>query len=178
MSRIGKKPIELPEKVKVDISPSRVKVTGPKGSLETDYKDIVEITQDGNHVLVKTRRDNKRDSSFQGLYQRLIRNMVIGVTEGFSRELEIVGLGYRANMEGKNLVLNVGFSHPVNITPSEGITFEVPEAGKIVVKGIDKHLVGQTAADIRALRPPEPYKGKGVRYKSEYVRRKVGKTGG
>ena len=178
MSRIGKIPITLPKGVSVNITGNTVAVKGPKGRLEMAFNDYVRVAQDKEELRVERLRNDKKSRAFQGLYQRLISNMVTGVSEGFSKELEIVGLGYKAQKEGASLLLNLGYSHPISFEPPEGITIDVPSANRVVVNGIDKQKVGQVAANIRGFRPPEPYKGKGVRYVGEYVRRKVGKTGG
>lgn len=177
MSRIGKLPVTLPAGVKAEAANGRVKITGPKGALEQafDTKLHVEVT-DGS--IAVSRPDDTPDSRAKhGLVRALIQNMVTGVTHGWTRDLEIQGVGYRANMEGKKLNLQLGFSHPLVIEPPDGIQFAVEGTTNIKISGIDRQLVGQTAANVRGWRPPEPYKGKGIRYKSEYVRRKVGKTG-
>lgn len=176
MSRIGKQPIPVPSGVEVKIDGSTVSVKGPKGELSRTFSELMVITiEDG--VITVTRPDDSREArSLHGLTRTLISNMVVGVSEGFFRNLEIVGVGYRATLKGSDLELALGFSHPVVITPEAGITFEVPAPTKITVRGIDKQRVGQIAAEIRAWRKPEPYKGKGVRYEGEYVRRKLGKA--
>lgn len=176
MSRIGKQPIPVPSGVEVAINGTQVTVKGPKGTLtQTFDKDIIIELEDGA-IVVKRPSDERRHRSLHGLTRTLIANMVKGVSEGFQKELEIIGVGYRAALKGSDLDLSLGFSHPVIVTPEEGITFEVPAPTKIVVKGIDKQRVGQVAAEIRKIRPPEPYKGKGVRYAGEQVRRKLGKA--
>ncbi len=176
MSRIGKQPIPVPSGVEVKIDGSTVGVKGPKGQLESTFSDVLSISMEDDSVVV-TRPDDSRDArSLHGLTRTLIANMVIGVSEGYSKNLEIVGVGYRAVLKGSDLELALGFSHPVVIKPEAGITFEVPAPTKITVSGIDKQRVGQVAAEIRAWRKPEPYKGKGVRYEGEYVRRKLGKA--
>ncbi|MCL4078550.1 50S ribosomal protein L6 [Coriobacteriia bacterium Es71-Z0120] len=176
MSRIGKQPIPVPSGVEVAINGTEVTVKGPKGTLtQTFDKDMIIELEDGA-IVVKRPSDERRHRSLHGLTRTLIANMVKGVSEGFQKELEIVGVGYRAALKGSDLDLSLGFSHPVIVTPEEGITFEVPAPTKIVVKGIDKQRVGQVAAEIRKIRPPEPYKGKGVRYAGEQVRRKLGKA--
>ncbi|MDI6713149.1 MAG: 50S ribosomal protein L6 [Anaerosomatales bacterium] len=176
MSRIGKQPIPVPSGVEVAINGSEVTVKGPKGTLtQTFDKDMIIELEDGA-IVVKRPSDERRHRSLHGLTRTLIANMVQGVSEGFQKELEIVGVGYRAALKGSDLDLSLGFSHPVVIKPEEGIAFEVPAPTKIVVKGIDKQRVGQVAAEIRKIRPPEPYKGKGVRYAGEHVRRKLGKA--
>ena len=176
MSRIGKLPIPVPSGVTVKITPTNVSVKGPKGTLEVETLGRVEVTQEGEELLVKRFAEDKQSKAYHGLYQRLIGNCVTGVTEGFKKELEIQGVGYRAQMKGKNLALSVGYSHPVEITPPAGVTISTPKQTEIIVEGADKQAVGQVAANIRSYRPPEPYKGKGVRYKDEYVARKVGKA--
>ena len=176
MSRIGKQPIPVPSGVEVKIDGSTVTVKGPKGELTQTFTDVLTIElQDG--TLVVTRPDDSRTArSLHGLTRTLVANMVIGVSDGFSKNLEIVGVGYRAILKGSDLELQLGFSHPVVITAEQGITFEVPQPTRITVRGIDKQQVGQVAADIRKWRKPEPYKGKGVRYEGERVRRKLGKA--
>ena len=177
MSRIGKNPITLPSGVELAVEGARVKVKGPKGTLERTLDERITVSIDGDTVTL-TRADDERDSrALHGLSRALVANMVTGVSEGYRKELQAVGVGYRANLQGRKLELQVGFSHPVLIEAPAGIDFEVPEPTRIVVSGIDKELVGQTAADIRRVRPPEPYKGKGIRYANEHVRRKAGKTG-
>ena len=175
MSRIGRQPIPLPAGVTVAIEPETVHVNGPKGELsERIHKDI-EVTQDGEQLLVSRPTDRGEHRALHGLTRSLVANMVHGVTTGYEKRLEIQGVGYRAQLKGKNLELALGYSHPVAIDAPEGIEFEVPQPTEVIVRGIDKQLVGQVAADIRKRRPPEPYKGKGIRYEGEYVRRKVGK---
>lgn len=177
MSRVGNKPVDLPEGVDVKVDGSLVKVKGSKGELERSFHERIGFDLDNGTVTV-TRPDDARESrALHGLSRALLHNMVIGVSDGFRKELEIQGVGYRASMKGSNLELLVGFSHPVVVEAPEGITFEVPEQTRIIVSGIDKELVGQVAANIRKVRPPEPYKGKGIRYVGEYVRRKAGKAG-
>jgi large subunit ribosomal protein L6 len=177
MSRIGNKPVDLPDGVDVQIDGQMVKVKGSKGELERLFHERISFDLDDGVVTV-TRPDDARESrALHGLSRALLANMVAGVTDGFSKELEIQGVGYRASLQGRNLELLVGFSHPVEIEAPEGITFEVPEQTRIIVSGIDKEQVGQVAANIRKVRPPEPYKGKGIRYVGEYVRRKAGKAG-
>ena len=175
MSRIGRQPIELPAGVMVAISPGRVQVNGPLGELSQQVPARMTIEKQDETIVVTRPTDRGPDRSLHGLTRSLIANMVDGVTKGFEKILEIQGVGYRANLRGNDLELAVGFSHPVIITPREGISFEVPQPTQIIVKGIDKQMVGQTAAEIRKVRPPEPYKGKGIRYEGEHVRRKVGK---
>ena len=175
MSRIGKKPIELPAGVNVAISAGRVQVNGPLGELSQDVPQRMQIEQEDGQIVVTRPTERGEDRALHGLTRTIVANMVEGVTKGFEKRLEIQGVGYRASLRGTSLELNVGFSHPVVIEPRAGITFEVPAPTQIVVKGIDKQQVGQTAAEVRSVRPPEPYKGKGIRYEGEYVRRKVGK---
>jgi large subunit ribosomal protein L6 len=175
MSRIGRKPIELPAGVLVAISPGRVQVNGPLGELTQAVPGRMQIEKSDSEITVTRPSDRGDDRALHGLTRTLIANMVDGVTKGFEKQLEIQGVGYRAQLKGTDLELAVGFSHPVTIRPRQGITFEVPAPNQIVVKGIDKQMVGQTAAEIRKVRPPEPYKGKGIRYVGEQVRRKVGK---
>lgn len=178
MSRIGKLPITLPAGVTVTVSPeNEVVVKGKNGELKEKFSPEITIKQDDGVITVTRSSDKKEVRALHGLTRALLSNMVTGVSEGFQKTLEIVGVGYRAALQGNKLNLGLGYSHPVEVIQPDGITFEVPEANKIVVKGIDKQHVGQVAANIRALRPPEPYKGKGIRYQGEYVRRKVGKTG-
>lgn len=177
MSRIGKAPIELPKDVTVSVKDGVVEVKGPKGSLTQDINPALSLEEDDGVVTISRSNDERQTRALHGLTRALIANMVVGVTEGFSKELTIIGVGYRAALKGKSLELQVGFSHPVSVEALDGVTFEVPEPTKIIVDGIDKQKVGQMAADIRAVRPPEPYKGKGIRYTDEYVRRKAGKAG-
>jgi large subunit ribosomal protein L6 len=175
MSRIGKRPIEIPAGVTVTVDPGRVTVHGPHGELRQAVPPRILIAEDNGTLTVSRPTERGEDRALHGLTRTLIANMVEGVTKGFEKRLEIQGVGYRAALAGSNLELQVGYSHPVRITPREGITFEVPTPTQVVVKGIDKQAVGQTAAEIRKVRPPEPYKGKGIRYEGEQVRRKVGK---
>lgn len=177
MSRIGKMPVPVPSGVSIDIDGRRVKVKGPKGELNRDFHERVSITLDDGDAIVERADDSRESRALHGLSRALLANMVEGVSEGFKRELEVVGVGYRAALKGRDLEMQLGFSHPVNFSAPDGITFEVPEATKIVITGIDKELVGQVAANIRKIRPPEPYKGKGVRYSGEHIRRKAGKAG-
>lgn len=177
MSRIGRKPISLPPGVEIKIEDGVITVTGPKGVLSQSIPEDITIDQQAGELLVTRPSDAKKHRAFHGLTRALVANMVTGVTTGFEKKLEMVGVGYRAQMQGSKLVINIGFSHPVEVEPPAGIEFEVPAVTKITVKGIDKQLVGNTAADIRAIRKPEPYKGKGLRYENEVVRRKAGKTG-
>jgi large subunit ribosomal protein L6 len=175
MSRIGRKPISLPEAVTVEIAPGQVAVKGPKGELEQRLSPDMKVEQADGEVTIQRPTDRGEHRALHGLTRSLIANMVEGVTNGFEKQLEIQGVGYRAQLKGKNLEMALGYSHPVTVEPPEGIEFVVPQPTEIVVKGIDKQLVGQVAADIRKRRPPEPYKGKGIRYKDEQVLRKVGK---
>ena len=175
MSRIGKRPIEVPSGVIVSIDPGRVTVSGPKGELRQDVPQRMEIAQEDGTVTITRPTERGEDRALHGLTRTLIANMVEGVTNGFSKRLEIQGVGYRAALRGTDLELNVGFSHSVVLKAPAGITFEVPVPTQVVVRGNDKQQVGQIAAEIRKVRPPEPYKGKGIRYEGEYVRRKVGK---
>jgi large subunit ribosomal protein L6 len=175
MSRIGRKPIEIPSEVNVAVDPGRVMVNGPLGELQSQIPHRIKVERDGDTLVVTRPTERGDDRALHGLTRSLVANMVEGVTKGFEKRLEIQGVGYRAALRGTSLELNVGFSHPVVKEAPAGITFEVPTPTQIVVKGIDKQQVGQIAAEIRKARPPEPYKGKGIRYEGEYVRRKVGK---
>jgi len=177
VSRIGRKPISLPPGVEIKIEDNIITVKGPKGVLSQAIPEDITINQQESELLVTRPSDAKRHRAMHGLARALVANMVTGVTTGFEKKLEMVGVGYRAQLQGSKLVINIGFSHPVEVDPPQGIEFEVPAVTKITVKGIDKQLVGNTAADIRAIRKPEPYKGKGLRYENEAVRRKAGKTG-
>lgn len=178
MSRIGRLPVELPSGVEVDIKGTLVRVKGPKGELQHTFPDVVSFKIEDGQVIVERASDEKYHKSMHGTARAVVNNMVVGVSEGFMKELEINGVGYRAEMSGSNLVLSLGFSHPVEMEPPEGITFGVEDRGRLIqISGPDKQAVGQTAAVIRKIRPPEPYKGKGIRYKGEYVRRKAGKAG-
>ncbi|MBN1484958.1 MAG: 50S ribosomal protein L6 [Chloroflexia bacterium] len=178
MSRVGKKPIPVPQGVEISIKTDEVVVKGPKGVLRQPLLQGIDVSLEGAEVLVRRQSDAKPHRARHGLMRSLIANMVTGVTDGFSKELQIVGTGYRAELDGLDLVLQLGFSHPVRIVPPEGITFEVAGRNdRVIVSGSNKVLVGQQAANIRALRKPEPYLGKGVRYLGEYVRRKAGKAG-
>jgi large subunit ribosomal protein L6 len=177
MSRIGKQPITIPSGVEVTISGRRVAVKGPKGELALDAPQDITVARDGDDVVVTRPDDEREHRSLHGLTRSLVHNMVVGVSEGFSRELEIVGVGYRAAAQGPGKVeLQVGYSHPVSVDAPDGITFEVPTPNRIVVRGADKQQVGQVAANIRKVRKPEPYKGKGIRYADERVLRKAGKS--
>ncbi len=175
MSRIGRKPVPVPDAVTVTLAPGNVVVKGPKGELTQTYSQDMTVSQEDGTILVARPTDRGEHRALHGLTRSLIANMVEGVTDGFEKRLEIQGVGYRAALKGKNLELALGFSHPVSIEAPAGIEFEVPQPTEIIVRGIDKQLVGQVAADIRKRRPPEPYKGKGIRYRDEQVLRKVGK---
>jgi large subunit ribosomal protein L6 len=177
MSRVGNAPISVPDGVEVTIDGTGVTVAGPKGTLSRSFSDRVSFSLEEGVVTVARHDEERTSKALHGLSRALVANMVIGVSEGFVRELQTVGVGYRAALQGTTLELQVGFSHSVWIEAPEGIEFEVPEQTKIFVRGIDKEKVGQAAANIRAVRPPEPYKGKGIRYAGEYVRRKAGKAG-
>ncbi|MCR4771915.1 MAG: 50S ribosomal protein L6 [Oscillospiraceae bacterium] len=177
MSRIGRSPITIPAGVEVKIDGRHVAVKGPKGSLEMDIHPAMKAEIEGNEIHVTRPDDEKENRSLHGLTRSLINNMVVGVTKGFSKELQVNGVGYRAQKQGKQLIMNLGFSHQVTVDEIPGITIDVPAQDRIIINGIDKQLVGQFAADVREKRPPEPYKGKGIRYVDEVVRRKEGKTG-
>ncbi|AWI07324.1 50S ribosomal protein L6 [Clostridium drakei] len=178
MSRIGKLPVAIPSGATVTVTPDNVVTAkGPKGQLVRAMSNDVNIVIEDNHVIVTRDNDAKQVRALHGLTRALINNMVIGVTEGYAKTLELVGVGYRAQLQGKKLVMNLGYSHPVEIEPVEGVVFETPAATKVIVRGIDKELVGAVAADIRTWRKPEPYKGKGIKYENEVIRRKEGKTG-
>ena len=177
MSRVGKQPIPVPPGVEVSIDGAHVTVKGPKGTLEHDAPEAITLSRDGDDIVVSRPDDEREHRSLHGLTRSLVANMVRGVSEGYERELEIVGVGYRATAQGPTkLELQLGFSHPVFFEAPEGITFEVPQPTRITVRGYDKQLVGQVAANIRKIRKPEPYKGKGIRYADEHVRRKAGKS--
>ncbi|MBK6538202.1 MAG: 50S ribosomal protein L6 [Ignavibacteria bacterium] len=176
MSRIGKKPVTITDKVKVTKKDNLIEVTGPKGTMKLDVVKGVNIDISGNELNVTRNDDSKRNRALHGLYRSLIHNMVTGVNEGFSKKLELVGIGYRAELKGKNLVMMLGFSHPTVFCPPQDITIEVPNPNSVLVNGISKELVGMVAAKIRSFRIPEPYKGKGIKYENEVVRRKAGKT--
>jgi large subunit ribosomal protein L6 len=178
MSRIGKAPIQLPKGVKVDIQGTAVTVTGPKGNLEQKFHPEMVVSLEDGVLSVTRPSDSRQHRALHGLTRALLNNMVVGVSDGFSKILEIEGVGYRAAMEGSDLVLNVGYSHPITFNPPADIQFAVEDRNKtVIVSGIDKQVVGEIAAQIRKTRPPEPYKGKGVRYRGEHVRRKAGKAG-
>lgn len=178
MSRVGRMPVEIPNGVQVDIKGSNVHVKGPKGELKRTFSPLIDIDKEDNVITVKRRSDAPTERALHGTTRAVIANMVFGVSTGFEVVLEIEGVGYRAEMKGKNLVLNVGYSHPVEIEPPEGISFEADQKTRqIKVMGYDKEVVGQVASNVRKVRPPEPYHGKGIRYAGEYVRRKAGKAG-
>ncbi|KOS61238.1 50S ribosomal protein L6 [Lysinibacillus agricola] len=178
MSRVGKKIIEVPANVTVTVAADNsVTVKGPKGELVRSFHQDMKIEQEGNVISVSRPSDSKEHRTNHGTTRALLANMVTGVSAGFEKSLELIGVGYRAQLQGKKLVLNVGYSHPVEFTPEDGLEVEVPSNTKIIVKGISKERVGALASNIRDVRPPEPYKGKGIRYEGEYVRRKEGKTG-
>jgi len=177
MSRIGRLPVDIPAEVQVDITGSFVKVKGKKGEMQRQFSHLMEITQEAGQVVVKRKSDHPTERALHGTTRALIANMVEGVNTGFEKTLELQGVGYRAEMKGKDLILNVGYSHPVEITPVDGISFEAdPKTKQIKVMGIDKEVVGKVASEIRGVRPPEPYHGKGIRYLGEYIRRKAGKA--
>lgn len=176
MSRVGKRPIDLPEGVEVNIKNSTVEVKGPKGSLKTEVNPAIKVASKDNQISVSRPNNSKLYKSLHGLYRTLLNNMVEGVTNGFERKLEIVGIGYRAEFKNDRLVLQLGYSHPIVFVPPEGITITVENPTNIGISGIDKELVGKVAAKIRSFRPPEPYKGKGIKYIDEHIRRKAGKT--
>ena len=178
MSRIGKMPITVPAGVTVNVDENNlVTVKGPKGTLSQQVNPDITLKQEGNILTLERPTDSKPHKAMHGLYRALVHNMVVGVTDGFSKTLEMVGTGYRASVEGKTLTINIGFSHPVVLEAPEGITYETPNQTTIVVKGSNKQQVGNLAADIRAIRKPEPYLGKGIKYQNEHIRRKEGKTG-
>jgi len=177
MSRIGNAPVPLPAGIDVAVEGSTVTVTGPKGALTRTFSDRITFAVVDGRIVVTRRNDERQSRALHGLSRALVANMVAGVSAGFVRELQMVGVGYRAALQGNTLELLVGFSHPVRVTAPEGIDFEVPEPTRILVRGIDRERVGQVAAEIRRIRPPEPYKGKGIRYVAEKVRRKAGKAG-
>jgi large subunit ribosomal protein L6 len=177
MSRIGKAPVEVPSGVSAEILDRSVKVTGPKGELTVPVGRGVEVRQEERSLVLERASDTPEHKAMHGLTRSLVQNAVTGVTEGFTKTLQIAGVGYRAALQGRDVNLQVGYSHPVSVAPREGVEFEVPNATTIVVRGIDKQRVGQMAAEIRKVRPPEPYKGKGIRYSDEQIRRKVGKAG-
>lgn len=178
MSRIGKKPVEIKKGVTVEIKDGIIKVKGPKGELTQPYDQRIKITVENNQVILSRDSDEKEIRALHGLYRALIQNMIVGVTEGYTKKLEIVGVGYRAEWKGRGLQLALGYSHPIFFIPPKDVKVEVPAPTNIVVSGIDKQLVGQIAAKIRSFRPPEPYKGKGIKYEGEQIIRKAGKTAG
>ena len=178
MSRIGRMPVPVPQGVSVDVQKNTVRVKGPKGELSRTFDPDMKIELENDQIVVQRPTDHRRHRALHGLTRALLNNMVTGVSQGFVRRLQIEGVGYRAELQGKNLVLNVGYSHPVVIEPPDGISFEIEKGYRTVsVSGVDKEVVGEMAARIRRVRPPEPYKGKGIRYQGEYVRRKAGKAG-
>lgn len=177
MSRIGRKPINIPAGVNVSVDGNVITVKGPKGSLTQKVHPNMAVSVEGTEILVNRPNDEKENKSLHGLTRTLIHNMVVGVTEGFKKELEVNGVGYRVQKQGKNLVMNLGYSHQVTVPEIDGITIECPAANKIVILGPDKQQVGQFAAEVREKRPPEPYKGKGIKYAEEHIRRKEGKAG-
>ncbi|OIJ17152.1 50S ribosomal protein L6 [Anaerobacillus alkalilacustris] len=177
MSRIGNKPVEIPAGVTVTLNNNTITIKGPKGELTREVHPDMTVKVEENTLTVERPSDNKLHRSLHGTTRSIISNMIEGVTKGYERKLELIGVGYRASKQGQKLVLNVGYSHPVEITPEEGLEVEVPSNTKVIVKGIDKERVGALASNIRAVRLPEPYKGKGIRYEGEFVRRKEGKTG-
>lgn len=178
MSLIGKQPIKISDSVEISIAEQTIKVKGPKGELEYTFLPLVEVIHENSHIVVKRKNDDKESRSVHGLTRALINNMVIGVSEGFEKRLEIIGVGYKAQTSGEKITLNLGFSHPINYEAPKGVKIEMDKENKniIIISGIDKQMVGEAAARIRKYRPPEPYKGKGIRYIDEYVRRKAGKT--
>ena len=177
MSRIGRKPVEIPAGVEVKVDGATVTVKGPKGTLCQTFNSRMAISVEGSEILVTRPTDDKEDRALHGLTRTLVHNMVVGVTEGFTKNLEVNGVGYRAQKQGKNLVMNLGFSHQVIVPEVDGITIDVPNPNAIVISGPDKQKVGQFAAEVREKRPPEPYKGKGIKYADEHIRRKEGKAG-
>jgi len=178
MSRVGKLPISVPNGVELEVKGTSVRVKGPKGELSHTFPPVVEINVENNEITITRKTEEKFHRAMHGTTRAVIQNMVIGVSEGFEKLLEIHGVGYRAEMQGNNLIINVGYSHSVEVEPVDGISFEVLERNNLIkVSGYDKQVVGQVAANIRKVRPPEPYKGKGIRYRGEYVRRKPGKAG-
>ncbi|MCF8011760.1 MAG: 50S ribosomal protein L6 [Clostridiales bacterium] len=177
MSRIGRRPIAIPDGVNIQLDNNYIKVKGPKGELERQLHEDIIINVEDAQITVQRPTEDKKHKALHGLTRSLVNNMVQGVTQGFQKNLELAGVGYRAQMQGNKLVLNIGYSHPIEIIPPEGLEIEVPANNKISVKGIDKENVGAIAAKIRALREPEPYKGKGIKYEGEHIRRKEGKSG-
>ncbi len=177
MSRIGKMPVAIPSGVKVTLAGHHIVVEGPKGKLERDFHPNMAVKVEDNVLTVERPTDNKEDRALHGLTRALINNMVVGVSTGFKKDMELVGVGYRAAKQGKNLVLTVGYSHPVEMEPLEGVEVDVPAPTKITISGADKEKVGAFAANVRSVRPPEPYKGKGIKYVDEVIKRKAGKAG-
>jgi large subunit ribosomal protein L6 len=177
MSRIGKMPVVIPSGVNISLAGKHLKVEGPKGKLERNIHPDIDVVIEGEQLLVTRPSDAKEHRALHGLTRALVNNMVVGVTTGFQKNLELVGVGYRAAKQGRNLVLTVGYSHPVEMEPEEGVEVEVPSPNKISITGIDKEKVGAFAADVRKVRPPEPYKGKGIKYEGEVIKRKAGKAG-
>lgn len=177
MSRIGNKPITVPEGIEIKLDGQKITVKGPKGTLEREIHNNISVKLENGVITVTRPNDEKENRSLHGLTRTLINNMIIGVSQGYEKQLEINGVGYRAAKQGKTLVLTLGYSHPVNMEEPDGITYEVPNPNSIIVKGIDKQLVGQMAAEVRKQRPPEVYRGKGIKYVDEHIRRKEGKTG-
>jgi large subunit ribosomal protein L6 len=176
VSRIGKAPVPVPSGVEIEIQPGLVRAKGSKGTLEAKFPPVIDVTREDDQLVFTRRSEQREHRAFHGLARALVANVVQGVSQGFEKNLEIQGVGYRAQLQGKTLVLQVGYSHPVEMDAPDGIEFEVPTPTKITVRGASKELVGQTAANIRKVRPPEPYKGKGIRYEGEQLRRKVGKA--
>lgn len=177
MSRIGKMPVAIPSGVTINLDGKHLSVEGPKGKLERDIHPDIDVVIEGAELIITRPSDDKKHRALHGLTRALIHNMVVGVTEGFKKDLELVGVGYRAAKQGDNLVLTVGYSHPVEMAPADGITIEVPTPNRVAILGIDKEKVGAFAANVRAVRPPEPYKGKGIKYEGEVIKRKAGKAG-
>lgn len=178
MSRIGKKPVVIPKGVTINVKDSKIKVKGPKGELEMPIHPNMSVTVENNEVLVNRPDDNKENKALHGLTRALVQNMINGVTEEYKKVLDIVGVGYRAEMKGKNLLINIGYSHPIYFIPPDGVQLQTPTQTQIVISGIDKQLVGSIASKIRSIRKPEPYKGKGIKYQNEVIVRKAGKTAG
>lgn len=176
MSRIGNSPVLIPSGVTVEKNGTKLVVAGPKGTLELDIYPEIKVELDSNQIIIKRKSEQKKVKALHGLIRSLLANMIVGVTDGWTKNLELVGVGFRAQVSGSKLVLNVGFSHPVEIEAPEGITFEVSDNTKIKVSGVDKQLVGQLGANIKKVRPPDVYKGKGIRFEGEYIRKKVGKS--
>jgi|TARA_B110000977_G_scaffold201542_1_gene296757 large subunit ribosomal protein L6 len=177
VSRIGKKPIPIPEKVKVEIASGFITITGPRGELSKEYNSSISVIEKDGNIYCTPNNNLRRTRECFGLSRTIISNMVIGVTSGFQKYLDLVGVGYRSQMDGESLIINVGYSHPVILGPTPGITMKVEKNTTILIEGIDKEIVGKIASKIRAVRPPEPYKGKGIRYRNEYIKRKAGKAG-